>query len=286
MTDVSKIAALLCSIVAVTQISGCSLINSSDSATQAINYDVIMAPASSFFKNRPSSAQYFENIDLAATKNVDHVICMSYTYGTYLTVEERYGYSSDSFVFSEAVIYPGECNTPSAIAHFTQGTVTEDDLKGELGGYYKLLTDTGVLLPGISTLSLTQAAKAIKTIVDDVTANPGTIISEAFSSTESTFEVDTAEVTETNGLAIESLSEDTLTMSNYTMRVSLGEKRQISIAQCPRDFVNKVLFISDNPSIASVDSKGYVTAHKSGTATITVTLDGAAGYSSVMIYVY
>lgn len=286
----SKLAAILCSIMAVTQFSGCDLTNStSQSQLQAVNQDAVRAPASSFFSSRPSDAKCFKNKELASQLGVDAVICLTYVYGAYLTVEERYGFTEDKYVIGETIIYPGECNSPQAIAQYTRGAVSEDALAGELGGYYKLMSDTRVLLPGISKLSLQQSVELLKTITDDIAENPGVVTPVDFSSVTTENEPDSEEAHITivdNGLSIEELSEDTLTMSKYTMRLSLGQKRQIEIAQCPQDYVDKVLFISDNPNIASVDSKGYVTAHKNGTATITVTLDGAAGYSSVMIYVY
>lgn len=290
MMTSSKLAAILCSIMAVTQLSGCDLLNS-NSQSQVVNYDAIKAPSSSFFSNRPSDAKCFENTSLASKFNVDNVICLTYIYDTYLTVEERYGFTADKYVIGETIIYPGECNSPQTISQYTQGAISANDLVGELGGYYRLVSDSCVLLPGVSKLNLSQTAELLKTITVDIATNPGVVTPMNFDSvvTEDEPEPESEEVHVTivdNGLSIEELSEDTLTMSKYTMRVSLGQKRQIAIAQCPRDYINKVLFISDNPSVATVDSKGYVTAHRNGTATITVTLDGAAGYSSVMVYVY
>ena len=75
-------------------------------------------------------------------------------------------------------------------------------------------------------------------------------------------------------------------MDKYAIHVGIDKERQITIAQCPKDYVDKLVFISDNPTIASVDSKGIVRGHKNGSATITVTVDGAAGYSSIIVYVY
>lgn len=89
-----------------------------------------------------------------------------------------------------------------------------------------------------------------------------------------------------DSLSILEITEDTLSLDKYVLHIGLGEIKQIVIAECPSGFEKKLIFKSDHPEFATVDQLGNVTGVKSGVATITVSLHGASGYSSCMVYVY
>lgn len=69
-------------------------------------------------------------------------------------------------------------------------------------------------------------------------------------------------------------SADDLSISDSAVNLALNERRKISASIIPEDCANKmVIWASDNPEVATVNENGYVTAHKSGTATISAKTD-------------
>lgn len=277
----STAIALLCSIMAVTQLSGCEMIqNALDSDKQAVDYSEVLASSNSFFSSKPSAV----NI-----KELDNTLELEYVYGDYFSVAETYKFENNG-VQTTTIIYPGEITTVTDYVYYTKNTLTTADLQATINGTYKW-TGAPLLIPGISGLTRKSAVALAERLKKEVDANPGIPPDFTLPSQEPTQiytqEEDTEMPDMTNsGLSIIEYSDNTLTMDKYAIHVGINDERQLTIAQCPKDYVDKLVFISDNPAIASVDSKGVVRGKRNGSATITVTVDGAAGYSSVMVYVY
>ncbi|MDE7327301.1 MAG: Ig-like domain-containing protein [Lachnospiraceae bacterium] len=70
-------------------------------------------------------------------------------------------------------------------------------------------------------------------------------------------------------------------LSAYNMVLEKGKEKKISVTGTQKD--NKITFSSSDKSIASVTKSGKVTAKKSGSAMITVKVDGRKYYCSVTV---
>ena len=67
-------------------------------------------------------------------------------------------------------------------------------------------------------------------------------------------------------------------LNHYVISLFKGEKEPIEVEFTPCQALGtKMNYVSDNPSVASVDSKGVVTAKKAGEAQITVSCESADG---------
>ena len=260
----STAIALLCSIMAVTQLSGCEMVqNALGSNKQTVDYSEVLARSDSFFSSKPSAINIEE---------ISNTLRLEYVYGDYFSVTETYKFENNA-VQTTTIVYPGEISTVPEFVYYTNNTLSTANLDHE------------------------HAVPLAEQLKEEVDNNPG-IPPDFFLPSEEQTDAITQETIDTNedaitlpgltdnGLSILEYSDNTLTMDKYAIHVGIDKERQITIAQCPKDYVDKLVFISDNPTIASVDSKGIVRGHKNGSATITVTVDGAAGYSSIMVYVY
>lgn len=195
---------------------------------------------------------------------------MTWDFDGFFAVQERYQYESGEFQKCNTYVIPGKLDSLDEIVNFTLGFFEREQFTYETANGYEYIWNKSLLFPDIATLSQERAynlAKAEKERIDRLAEEEAVV----------------APVTKP---FILSVSENTLKMSKYTMRVQVGETKQICIAECPKGYEDKLIFMTDNKSAAVVDENGNVTGIKSGSATITVTVDGAAGYSSVMIYVY
>lgn len=285
----STAIALLCSIMAVTQLSGCEMVqNALGSNEQTVDYSEVLARSDSFFSSKPSAINIEE---------ISNTLRLEYVYGDYFSITETYTFENNA-VQTTTIVYPGEISTVPEFVYYTNNTLSTANLQATISGAYKW-TGEPLLIPGIANLDQEHAVALAEQLKQEVDNNPGIPPDFILPSEEQT-EISTQEIISTeededaivlpsltdNGLSILEYSDNTLTMDKYAIHVGIDEERQITIAQCPKNYVDKLVFISDNPTIASVDSKGVVRGRKNGSATITVTVDGAAGYSSIMVYVY
>lgn len=283
----STAIALLCSIMAVTQLSGCEMVqNALGSNKQTVDYSEVLARSDSFFSSKPSAINIEE---------ISNTLRLEYVYGDYFSITETYTFENNA-VQTTTTVYPGEISTVPEFVYYTNNTLSTANLQATISGTYKW-TGEPLLIPGIANLDQEHAVPLAEQLKEEVDNNPG-IPPDFFLPSEEQTDAITQETIDTNedaitlpgltdnGLSILEYSDNTLTMDKYAIHVGIDKERQITIAQCPKDYVDKLVFISDNPTIASVDSKGIVRGHKNGSATITVTVDGAAGYSSIMVYVY
>ncbi len=72
-----------------------------------------------------------------------------------------------------------------------------------------------------------------------------------------------------------------VTVSETTLSLEAGQSAKLSATVAPDDATNKsVIWSSNDKTVATVDSEGNVTAHKAGTATITVTPAVGSGKSA------
>ncbi|MDF9295956.1 VWA domain-containing protein [Geobacillus stearothermophilus] len=78
-----------------------------------------------------------------------------------------------------------------------------------------------------------------------------------------------------------------LVLGDYDLTMNVGDTKKISVTIVPSDATNKTLaWTSSDPSVASVDQNGMVTARKPGTVTITVrATDGSNASASAVIKV-
>ncbi len=74
-------------------------------------------------------------------------------------------------------------------------------------------------------------------------------------------------------------AENGISFVNDSQKMAVSTELQLNLNCYPYDLKNDVVYRSSNPSVASVDTGGRVTAIKSGTATIIAEIDGA-GLSS------
>ena len=79
----------------------------------------------------------------------------------------------------------------------------------------------------------------------------------------------------------EAVLAESIKLNVTTVGLNEGATLQLSATVQPEDCDNKtVLWSSDNPSVATVDSNGLVTAHSVGTATITATTTDGSNLST------
>lgn len=71
-----------------------------------------------------------------------------------------------------------------------------------------------------------------------------------------------------------SLSIDGKNVARKTVTIYNGVKKKLKVTVSPRNAKKKIAFASSKPSVASVSSKGVVTAKKAGTSQIKVTVTG------------
>lgn len=65
-----------------------------------------------------------------------------------------------------------------------------------------------------------------------------------------------------------------ITLEKYSVAVHAGSGYQIQVISLPSGYTkNQLRYASSDPSVASVDENGYITAHKSGGAVITIETD-------------
>lgn len=102
-------------------------------------------------------------------------------------------------------------------------------------------------------------------------------------STEQTTSVTTTQH-DTDPLILE-FSDTTLSLEKSSIKVGIGEQRQIVIAQCPAGFEDKLVWASSHPAYATVDANGTVTGHANGVSTVSVSIEGAGVYQSITVYV-
>lgn len=76
-------------------------------------------------------------------------------------------------------------------------------------------------------------------------------------------------------------------LTSYRMHLRTGESMKIEIEDLPEGFTcEDIRFYSDTVGYATVAGDGTVTGRRNGSATITVSLAGAAVYRTVMVQVY
>lgn len=89
------------------------------------------------------------------------------------------------------------------------------------------------------------------------------------------------------GILYHTIGGNTFTLTDYRLHVSRGESVKIEIQNLPEGFsLADVTFHSDAVGYASVSRDGTVTGNRNGTATITVSLKGAAVYCTVYVQVF
>lgn len=198
---------------------------------------------------------------------------VTFDFDSNFSISEKYLFNNNSgFSSMVSTLTLEDFRTLDEVCDYTSGALNTDNLVAKTKDVYMIATEKPLLIKDVLNCSMDQAYL----YASELTLADSNQISL----------VQSAEAKSEDEPVILQYSEDTLIMDKYTMHVGIGETRQLVIAECPEEYVDKLLFISDNPSAATVDAAGNVKGVRNGSATVTVTVDGASGYSSVMIYVY
>lgn len=81
-----------------------------------------------------------------------------------------------------------------------------------------------------------------------------------------------------------STSKSTFSLEKMSLRIKIGETKQIAVSQCPAGYEEKIFWVSSNPAFVTVDQYGNVTGHANGSATINASLEGAGVYQSILVF--
>lgn len=76
---------------------------------------------------------------------------------------------------------------------------------------------------------------------------------------------------------------DSITLSDSSLTLTVGEKQIVTATVLPEDVKSEVTWESDDPDVATVSSTGEITAIAAGTATITATIDEKSATVAVTV---
>lgn len=126
-----------------------------------------------------------------------------------------------------------------------------------------------LVLPDSTTSIATSALDGPQTVT--IVANPGT-----FAQTYA----------EANGLPYvdPNVHATSVSLNTDAMRAKVGTTSTLAAAIAPSDVTDPITWSSSDPSVASVSDSGVVTAHKAGTATITVSVSGLSASCETTVW--
>ena len=205
-------------------------------------------------KHAPSS------FDIA---EADDRITLTMEYADYFRIKEEYRFTDDVMSGHRTYIVFGSYNSLLMVNDCLQGALNMDACEEVSEGKYLYDTPECFYLADAEGKSRAEILKELRA---------ATSKQPTASEPKGTWD-------------IRAFSKNTLLLEKSTMRVNVGETRQIVIAECPEGYAEELIFVSSNPAFASVDRYGNITGHCNGAVTVNVSIHGAAVYQTVMVYI-
>lgn len=198
----------------------------------------------------------------------DNLIKLSADYDGHFSIREEYRFEENKLSKVKTYIILGSSKSILEVADYLGGAIKPSDCEDVSDTKYLYSSDKSFFLGDIEQVEYTKVLSKLKSLSTYKPAAETPSVNEAGSS-----------------LLIREYSKTTLLLESSSMRISVGDTKQIAIAQCPEGYADDLIFVSSNPRFAKVDAYGNVTGISNGVVTVNVSIHGAAVYQSIMIYV-
>lgn len=193
----------------------------------------------------------------------DDRITLTMEYADYFRIKEEYRFTDNVMSGHRTYIVFGSYNSLLMVNDYLQGALNMDACEEVSEGKYLYDTSECFYLVDAEGKSRAEVLKELRELTSK---------QPAVSVPKGTWD-------------IRAFSKSTLLLEKSTMRVNVGETRQIVIAECPEGYAEELIFVSSNPTFASVDQYGNITGHCNGAVTVNVSIHGAAVYQTIMVYI-